>query len=365
MNFESNEEQRLLTDSVRRFIDKDYDFEKRRKIIASPEGWDSNAWAALAEMGVTALALPAEYDGFDGGAVDLMGIMEAFGAGLVVEPFLPTVLAGRLVMAAGSEAQRRAILPRVASGELRLAFAHLERGARFDLSRVGAEAKRTGDAWTISGEKRAVVGAPVAGKLVVSARTPSGLGLFLIDTQDAELKRHATVDGMRVADVLLFNAKAELLGDGAATLAKIEEVNDFGTALVCAEAVGAMKYACDTTLDYLKTRKQFGVTIGSFQALQHRMVDMYIASELSRSMTCLACSKVDATGDAKERAHAVSAAKIKISDSARLISQEAVQLHGGMGMTEELKVSHTFRRLTVIAEQFGDEDYHLTRFGAL
>lgn len=365
MNFESNEEQRLLTESVRRFLDKDYDFEKRRKIIASAEGWDADAWTSLADMGVTALALPSDHGGFDGGAVDLMGIMEAFGAGLLVEPFLPTVLAARLVALAGDETQQGAILPRVAAGELRLAFAHLERGARFDLSRVSAEAKADGNAWTVSGDKRAVVGAPMAGKLVVSARMPGGgLGLFVVDTQDAALTLRITVDGMRAADVLLDNAKAELLGDGTATLEKIEAVNDFGTALVCAEAVGAMKFACDTTLDYLKTRKQFGVTIGSFQALQHRMVDMFVASELSRSMTCLACSKAD-TGDANERARAVSAAKIKICDSARLISQESVQLHGGMGMTEELKVSHTFRRLNVIMEQFGDDDYHLTRFAAL
>lgn len=365
MNFDSNEEQRLLADSVQRFVDKDYDFEHRNQIIASAEGWDSASWQALAEMGVMGLALPSEYGGFDGGAVDLMAIMEIFGAGLVVEPVLPTVLAARLVVRTGSDAQKQAVLPQVAEGTLRLAFAHLERGARFDLSHVKAEAREAGGAWTISGTKCAVLGAPMAEKLVVSAQTPAGLALFLVDTKDAKLKVHTTVDGMRAADVELANTKAERLGDGTQTLTAIEEVTDLGTALACAEAVGAMKYACDTTLEYLKTRKQFGVTIGSFQALQHRMVDMYIASEFSRSLTYLACTKVESPDDANDRVRAVSAAKIKISDSAWLVSQEAVQLHGGMGMSEELKVSHTFRRLTVLAEQFGDADYHLARFAAL
>lgn len=365
MNFDSNEEQRLLTDTVRRFVEKDYDFEHRRRTIASSDGWNPADWEALAEMGVMGLAFPSEYGGFDGGAVDLMTIMETFGTGLIVEPFLPTVLAGRLVLRAGSEAQKQAILPGVAEGALRLALAHQERGARFDLSHVQAEARETDGTWTISGTKCAVVGAPMADKLVVSAQTPAGLALFLVDTKETELKCYTTVDGTRAADILLSNAKAERLGDGTETLAAIKDVTDLGTALVCAEAVGAMKYACDTTLEYLKTRKQFGVTIGSFQALQHRMVDMYIASELSRSLMYLACSKVDSEDDANTKARAVSAAKIKVSDCASFISQEAVQLHGGMGMSEELKVSHTFRRLTVMAEQFGDADYHLARFAAL
>ncbi|WP_025917875.1 acyl-CoA dehydrogenase family protein [Herminiimonas sp. CN] len=365
MNFDFNEEQRLLTDSVRRFVEKDYDFERRRKIIASPEGWNRPAWTALAEMGVVGLAFPSEYGGFDCGAAELMPIMEIFGAALVVEPFLPTILAGRLVMRAGRETQKNVILPRVVEGNLCLAFAHSERGARFNLAHVKTEATPSGATWTISGEKCAVVGAPMAETLVVSARTPSGLGLFLIDTKDAELKQHTTVDGMRAADILLSNTKAELLSDGPDVQTAIEEVIDFGTALVCAEAVGAMRYACETTLEYLKTRKQFGVTIGSFQALQHRMVDMYITSELSWSMVALACSKLDSQDDAKAKSRAVSAAKIKIADSARLISQDSVQMHGGMGLTEELKISHTFRRLTVLAAQFGDVEYHLARFAAL
>jgi alkylation response protein AidB-like acyl-CoA dehydrogenase len=186
-----------------------------------------------------------------------------------------------------------------------------------------------------------------------------------MDQKSATIKPYVTLDEQRAGDVILKGAKGELLGAEGGALPVIEEVVDFATALICAEAVGAMKFACDTTLEYLKTRKQFGVPIGTFQALQHRMVDMYVAQEQARSMACLACSKFDANTGAKDRARAISAAKIKISDNARLISQESVQLHGGMGMTEELKVSHTFRRLTMIAQQFGDADHHLARFAAL
>ena len=200
---------------------------------------------------------------------------------------------------------------------------------------------------------------------MVSAQALAGPSLFLDDPKSAKLKPYRTLDEMRAADVVLAGTAGELVGTEGKALAVIEEVVDFATALVCAEAVGAMKFACDTTLEYLKTRKQFGVPIGTFQALQHRMVDMYVAYEQAKSMACLACSRVDGATDATERARSVSSAKIKISDNARLVSQEAIQLHGGMGMSEELKVSHTFRRLTMIAQQFGDADHHLARFARL
>jgi len=357
MNFDYNEEQQLLADSVRRFLEKDYDFETRGKIVASSDGYSPRVWATLAEMGLTGLPFPADYGGFGGGAIDLMGIMEAFGEALVVEPYLPTLMGGYII---ARSPQAKSALPAVVEGKLKLAFAHSEKGARYDLSRVKTAARRSGAQWLLEGEKAAVLGAPAAGKLVVSASTPDGIRLFLADKP--EVKAFATLDEMRAADIVLESVKAEPLGGD---LALIEEVTDFATALVCAEAVGAMKFACDTTLEYLKTRKQFGAPIGSFQALQHRMVDMVIAQEQARSMACLACSKVDSNADARARARAVSAAKIKIADNARHISQESVQLHGGMGMSEELKVSHTFRRLTVLAGQFGDADHHLARFAAL
>ena len=335
MNFDYSEEQQLLADSVRRFLQKEYD-----------RGGD--AWAKFAELGIIGLPLPADHGGFGGGAVDLLGVMEAFGEALVVEPVVSTLVAARLLSG-------HPLLQDVAEGRLRLAFAHAEKGARYRPDAVDA---RFSDG-KLSGEKNAVVGAPSAGKIVVSARDGGKIGLFLVDAP--AMKAYPTIDGMRAADLSFRNAKAEKLEGG---LDEIEAALDFGAALGCAEASGAMKFACDTTLEYLKTRKQFGVPIGTFQALQHRMVDMFISWEQARSMACLACSKVD-QAQAGERKRSVSAAKIKIADAARHVSQEAVQLHGGMGMTEELKVSHAFRRLTVHAAEFGDADFHLERFASL
>ena len=357
MNFDYNEEQQLLADSVRRFLAKDYEFEARRKIVASEAGWGPKVWSMFAEMGLTGLPFSPDYGGFGGGAIDLIGVMEAFGEALVVEPYLPTVMAGQLI---ARSPQAKSILPAIVEGKVKLAFAHGEKGSRYDLSAVNTIARKSGDAWLLQGEKACVVGAPMADKLVVSARSTDGIGLFLTDNQNG--KAYRTLDEMRAADIAFKGAKAEPLQGG---LALIEEVTDFATALICAGAVGAMKFACDTTLEYLKTRKQFGVPIGFFQALQHRMVDMVIDCEQARSMASLACARVDAAGDPGERARIVSAAKIKIADNARHISQESVQLHGGMGMSEELKISHTFRRLTVAASQFGDADHHLARFASL
>jgi alkylation response protein AidB-like acyl-CoA dehydrogenase len=346
MNFDYSEEQQLLADSVRRFLQKEYDFEKRKAILA--KGCSAEVWSQFAEMGILGLPLSAEAGGFGGGAVDLMAVMEALGEALVVEPVVPTLVGARFL-------QDASLLRAVAEGRLKLAFAHTEKGARY---RPGFITTKYSEG-TLSGEKAAVVGAPLADKLVVSAKDGERIGLFLVDRPD--IRPYAALDGMRAADVVLKSAKAEKLsGD----LASIEEALDFGAALGCAEAAGAMKFACDATLEYLKTRKQFGVPIGTFQALQHRMVDMFIAWEQARSMACLACSKVD-NAEARERKRCVSAAKIKIADAARHVSQEAIQLHGGMGMSEEMKVSHAFRRLTVLAAEFGDADFHLARFASL
>jgi alkylation response protein AidB-like acyl-CoA dehydrogenase len=326
MNFDYNEEQQLLADSVRRFLQKDYDFEARKKILASPEGWSERVWSTFAEMGLTGLPLSPDYGGFGGGAVDLMSVMEAFGEALVVEPYLPTILAALVIARAGDAKQKQSILPLVAQGKMRLALASGERG---------------------------VIGAPMAHKIVFAGND----GLFLLEPRN--LKPYRTLDDLAAADVRADGKGEPLAGEG------LDEVLDFGAALSCAEAVGVMKFACDTTLEYLKARRQFGVPIGTFQALQHRMVEMFISYEQAKSMACLACSKMDSSENAKDRARAVSAAKIKIADSARHISQEAVQLHGGMGMSDELKVSHSFRRLTVLARRFGDADQHLARFASL
>ena len=355
MNFDYDEEQQLLADSVRRYLGKAYDFESRRKIV-SGEGWSAEVWAQLAEMGLMGLAVPAEHGGFGGGAVDLMGVMEAFGEALVVEPYVPTVLATRLVARAGSAAQKQAILPAVAEGRMKLAFAHAEKGARYRLESVHASFS----AGKLTGEKPAVVGAPVADKVLVSAHGADGIGLYLVERPQA--KAYRTLDGRLAADLAFRDTPAEKLHGG---LELVEDAFDFGAALACAEAVGVMKFACDTTLEYLKTRKQFGVPIGTFQALQHRIVDLFIEYEQAKSMACLACSRADQAASVTERQRAVSSAKIRIADAARRISQEAVQLHGGMGMSEELKISHAFRRLTVLAAEFGDVDTHLARFAGL
>jgi alkylation response protein AidB-like acyl-CoA dehydrogenase len=326
MNFDYNEEQQLLADSVRRFLQKEYDFEKRKASVE--KGCSEPVWAAFAEMGLTGLPLSTDYGGFGGGAVDLMSVMEAFGEALVVEPYLPTVLGALAVAQGGSAKQKQEILPLVAQGELRLALATGPRG---------------------------VIGAPMADRIVFGAEGK----LRIFPREQFEVRAFRTVDGLAAGDIRL-DGRGEALAGGV-----LEEVLDFGAALSCAEAVGAMKFACDTTLEYLKTRRQFGVPIGAFQALQHRMVDMFIAYEQAKSMACLACSKADGAVDARDRARAISAAKIKIADSARHISQESVQLHGGMGMSEELKVSHTFRRLTALGRRFGDVDQHLARFASL
>ena len=371
MNFELTPEQQQLADSVSKYLSNNYSFEQRKAIVHSASGVSESVWQTFAEMGLTAMTLSEADGGFGGGAMDLMAVMEALGEALVVEPLLDNVaLAGRLVARLGSESQRTALLPGLAEGSLRLAFAGLEAGHRYDLVPHSTTAKAQGPQWVLNGHKAVVHGASTAQKLVVSAATPGGVSLFVVDAQAAGVSMNPsrTVDGIRVADVMLKEVvvPAEaLLGQEGVALPFIEEAADFATALLCAEAIGAMKSANDATLDYLKQRKQFGVPIASFQVLQHRMVEMYICTEQARSLAILAASKVDAATDARDRARAVSAAKIKIADAARQVSQESVQLHGGMGMTEELKISHTFRRLTMLAQQLGDADHHLERYAAL
>ena len=375
MDFELSDEQQLLGDSLRKYLANDYSFDARSKIVASGPGWSEKVWGALAEMGLLGLPFPEAHGGFGGNAVDVMLVMEALGEALVVEPYLTNVgIAGQLVRRAGSDVQQKQILPALIQGRQRLAFAHTEAGARYELRHVGARAKKSGDGWVLEGDKRAVLHAGAAQTLVVSARTAGGdtdaggVSLFLVDraARGVTVKEYRTIDEQRAADVYLSDVavgRDALLGAEGQALPVIEEVADYATALLCAEAVGCIRYANDTTLEYLKTRRQFGVPIGTFQALQHRMVDMVISYEQARSMACLACVKVDTAGPA-ERRRVISAAKIKVADACRHVSQEAVQMHGGMGMTDELKVSHTFRRLTVIAQAFGDAEHHLERFAA-
>ncbi len=373
MNFELSDEQQQLADSVVKALAKDYGFEQRQNIVRSDSGLSASAWATFADMGLTALALPEANGGFGGGAMDLMATMEACGEALVVEPLLDNIaLAGRLVARVGSAAQRAALLPGLVDGTRRLAFAYLEPGRRYDLSPKTCSARpdSNGNGWVLDGAKCVVIGAALAQTLVVSALTPNGASLFVVDAGSAGvvLNPSRTVDGQRSADVQFTAVRLgpdAMLGTDGAALPHVEEAVDFATALLCADAIGAMRYAHEATLEYTKTRRQFGTAIASFQVLQHRMVEMLITLEQARSMAILAAAKVDSGCSRAERSRAVSAAKIKIADAARLISQESVQLHGGMGMTEELKISHTFRRLTMAAQRFGDADHHLERYAAL
>src|SRR6266850_1606613 len=354
MDFEYSDEQKLLAETLRKFLNTGYSFDARAKIMAGPAGYSEDVWAVLAEMGILSVPFDAEHGGFGGTTVDMMVVMVARG---------------------GSRPQQRRILPALIQGKLKMAFAQTERGARWDLRHVATRAARVGDGYVLDGEKSVVLHGGAADLLVVSARTSggerdaSGISLFLVErgAPGVSVSEYRTLDNLRVADVKLAGVRVgadALLGREGHGFELADEVVDYATALVCAEAVGAIKYAHDATLDYLKTRRQFGVPIGSFQALQHRMVDILIAYEQARSIACLACVKVE-TADPAERRRIVSAAKIKIADAARHVSQEAVQLHGGMGMTEELKISHTFRRLTSIAQAFGDADHHLERFSTL
>jgi alkylation response protein AidB-like acyl-CoA dehydrogenase len=376
MNFELSEEQRLMAESVGRFLSDQYDFEQRKQIIGSDSGASTAVWKQLADMGVLSIPFSEEAGGFGGGAIDMMSAMQSIGQSLVVEPVLATLLAARLIDRAGSAAQKTEIVSAVIDGSRKLAFAHLEDGARYRVSHVALTATRATDGWVLNGLKRVVVGATLADLLVVSARTSGkagdaqGISLFVVapGAKGVSMTGYRTLDNQRGADVRFDGVKVgadAMVGTEGAALPVIEEAFDFATALLCSEAVGAMQFANDTTLEYLKTRKQFGAPIGSFQALQHRMVEMFVSTEQARSMSYLAASKVDTTTDPLERARIISAAKIKIADACRQVSQESIQLHGGMGMTEEMKVSHTFRRLTMIAQQFGDVDSHLARFAAL
>jgi alkylation response protein AidB-like acyl-CoA dehydrogenase len=370
MDFTLTDEQQQLRDTLARFVQKEYAFEKRKAILKSKDGISREAWKQFADMGLTALGLPEEHGGLPGTAVDTMVVMDVFGRGLVVEPYVATVVLGAgLVARAGSAQQQAAILPRVAAGELLLALAHDETGARYELEHVGASARKQGDHYALTGAKTVVLHGAQAGTLVVSARTSGtvrdakGISLFLVDRAAAGVSVHdnPTHDGQRAAEVTLKNARGELLGKEGQGHALLEHAQARGIAALCAEAVGNMAALVEITLSYVKTRKQFGVPIGSFQALQHRMADMVMYVEQARSMAFLAAAKADAP-DAAERRRVMAAAKAFIGQAGRFVGQQAVQLHGGIGVTDEANVSHYFKRLTLINATFGDADHHLGRF---
>ncbi|MBI5107110.1 MAG: acyl-CoA dehydrogenase family protein [Rhodocyclales bacterium] len=367
MNFDYTEEQIALQDTLRRFFARDYGFEHRRAMSKSADGFDRAAWATFADFGILALPFPEDFGGLNGNAVDTMLVMEMLGRGLALEPYLPgVVLCGGLLRDAGSTAQKEALLPAIAGGELMLAFAHFGAGGRYALDHVATKATPEGGGWTLDGAKAVVLAAPSADKFIVSAREGLGLSLFLVDAKapGVSLRSYPTQDGARAADLRLDGVQVSadaLIGPAGGALPLIERAVDYANAALCAEAVGIMAALNEVTLEYLKTRKQFGQPIGKFQALQHRMADMVIATEQARSMATLAAVRAD-SDDAAERSRCIAAAKAYVLQSARLVGQQAVQLHGGMGVTDELNVGHYFKRLTMIGLSFGDVDYHLGRF---
>src|SRR4030081_1686955 len=372
MDFDLSEEQRLLKDSVDGLLNDSYDFESRKKYGAEKGGWSKSVWNKLAEQGLPALPF-SEADGVSGaGAVETMIVMEALGKALLLEPYLATVvLGGGFVRRGGSAEQKAAHIPGIIDGSKTFAFAQLEKNSRYDLNDVATSAKKKGDGWVIDGEKFVVLNGESADMLIVTARTKggqrdmSGIGVFLVpgNAKGVVRKGYPTQDGLHAADISFTGVEVDgsaAIGDPGNALPLIERVVDEARTAICAEAVGAMDESLKTTVEYLKTRKQFGVPIGSFQTLQHRAADMFVALEQARSMAMFAAMAGD-FDDAKERATAVAAAKVQIGKSGKFAGQQSIQLHGGIGMTMEAKIGHYFKRLTMIENTFGDTDYHLRR----
>jgi alkylation response protein AidB-like acyl-CoA dehydrogenase len=371
MNFDLTEEQRLLGETVERFVADRYDFESRNRFLKEPEGFSRQIWDELAELGLLALPFSEVDGGFGAGGVETMLVMEALGRGLVVEPYLSTViLCGGALKLAASPEQKAARLEGIITGSRLMALAHHEPHG----PRALALPKRTrhaedGQGFILDGVKSAVLNGGSADELIVSATGPAGPTLFLVDPKAAgvTVRSRPAYDGASVAEVALDGvrvAREAALGPVGGAEPVLRQVIQAGAAAVCAEAVGVMASTLDTTVDYLKTRKQFGVAIGSFQALQHRSVEMLIQLELARSMAMLAAMSLDLPDDA-ERARNIAAAKVQIGRSGRFIGQQAVQLHGAIGITAEYKVGHAFKRLTAIDTLFGDADHHLDALAAV
>ena len=377
MDFSYSDEQQMLQDSVQKFVASQYDFDTRRKIINTESGFSAEYWSLFAELGWLTVPFKEEDGGFGGSAVDLMVVMEEFGKGMVVEPFLATaVISGGLISELGSAAQKEALLSAVMDGSLHLATAFAEPDSRYNLASVATTAKKDGGSYLINGEKVLVLNGPGADKLLVVARTAGarsdrdGISVFILDVALPGVGRlgYTAVDGHRAAEVSLKNVKVSadaLLGAEGKALPALERVIDRAALAVSAEAVGAMDCLLKKTVEYAKTRKQFGVAIGTFQALQHRMSEMFIECELARSIVIMAAMKLDTSAPDAEKAKAVAAAKARVGRAMRKVGQEAVQLHGGIACTDELDVGHYFKRVTTIENLFGNTDYQLARYAAL
>ena len=372
MDFDLSEEQRLLKDSVEGLLNDSYDFEQRKKNSAAKKGWSDEAWKKFAEQGLLGLPFAEADGGFGAGALETMIVMEAMGKALVVEPYLATVvLGGGFLRHGGSDAQRQAHIPSIIDGSKTLAFAQLEKDSRYDLGDVSTTAKKKGAGFVISGEKFVVANGGAADSYIVTARTKggqrdrAGVGAFLVpaNAKGVRAKGYPTQDGLRAANVTFEQVEVgadAALGDPENGLPLVERVVDEARIALCSEAVGAMDESLKTTMEYLKTRQQFGQNIGKFQALQHRGADMFVALEQARGITMYGTMAVT-YDDAKERSTAIAATKVQVGRSLKYIGQQSIQLHGGVGMTMEYKIGHYFKRLTMIESSFGDADYHLRR----
>jgi hypothetical protein len=372
MDFSFTEEQSMLEDSLVKYIQAQYTLDDRKKYVTLPGGFKRENWRDFAEMGWLMLPFSEEDGGIGAGPVELMILMEAFGKGLVLEPYLATIiLAGGLIKRGGTPAQKETLLPELLEGRLIMAFAYAEKQSRFNLCDVSTRAEPTPDGYRITGQKIVVVHGNIADKFILSARTSGetrdreGTSLFMVDADAPGLQRHnyPTVDGLMASEILLEDVLVGpecLVGELGQGIGIIEPVIDEAILAVCAEALGAMEILYKTTLEYLKDRVQFDQPLSKFQALQHRMVDMFVEYEQTKSLLYLAVAKMEE--GAADTSKWISALKVKVGKTGRFISQQAVQLHGGMGMTDELNVGHYFKRLMVIETLFGNTDYHLQRF---
>jgi alkylation response protein AidB-like acyl-CoA dehydrogenase len=376
MDFTLTEEQQMLKDSVERFLEKNFTFEARRKMLVDRQPMNHELWQGLASLGVLGVPFPEEFGGFGGGGVETMLVMESFGRHLAIEPYLASVvLAGACVDLGGAEWQKKILLPKIIDGSMLLAFAHAEPGARFDLGHVETRAVREGNNFVLKGEKTLVLHGAVAEKFIVSARTSGNVGdvrgvtLFIVEGDEENLggQEYPLFDGTRALDLQLNGIQVgpeSVIGTLDQAMPLIETVADRAMAALCAEAVGIMDALQAATVEYLKTRQQFGQPIGRFQVLQHRAVDMLIQVEQARSLTLLAASSIDSADIAKRR-RSVAAAKEMVGRAGRYVGQQAIQLHGGMGMTDELNVGHYVKRLTAIDILFGNSSHQRSRFASL
>lgn len=377
MDFSNTEEQQMLQESVQKFVYKSYDFDTRNKIIATEKGFSDENWELFAELGWLTVPFQEEDGGFGGSAVDLVVMMEEFGKAMLVEPFVATtVLAGGLISEQGSAQQKAELLPKIMEGKLQLACAYAEPGSRFNLANIKTSAVADGDNIVLNGSKTAVLNGSNAEVLLVVARESgaatdtTGVSVFMVDATSAgvSIQAFANVDGKKSAEITLkdvsVSAKARL-GEAGSALSALTAVVDRATLAVSAEAVGAMEAMLHKTVEYSKTRKQFGTAIGTFQALQHRMADMFIECQLARSIAIMAAMKLDGGEDATEKSKSVSAAKSRIGKAINKVGQEAIQIHGGIAMTEELDVGHLFKLVTAAEIMFGNTDYHTERFASL